>query len=450
MVAVAVPQTHRDSKATHRKQRLIMPRRTHILLLFIMLIVALTCVAQTTQPVEVRRAEAAFEELPILNANEILRPEILTGPHHKVHEEVTTYSGANHFTIDSDFGVFEAEGNEMLVTRINEINAIARLKEVSRTDQYKNALEKAAKSPVAAAKNLVSDPANTIANVPKGIMKFMSRAGESIKGIGKNRESDTAEGNRMQQVIGYSDEKRKVAIALGVDPYSTNSVLQHELDGIAWASFAGGAAFTLATLPVGGAAGTALTVTEVSGDFNDILKEKSPTDLKMMNRRALLDMGATEKETEKFLNNDAFSPSAQTAFVLNLRSLKGVANRRAFIRLAGETSSSETDAIFCVQTAGLMSKLNKEEIPLSRIEVLGDFPICVAKDGTTVVALQWDYAAWTSGAARASDAVEKFAAKPPRNKKVLVALSGQVSPRLRQELEARGQQVKDRVASGPL
>jgi hypothetical protein len=103
-----------------------------------------------------------------------------------------------------------------------------------------------------------------------------------------------------------------------------------------------------------------------------------------------------------------------------------------------------------IQTGALMSKLNKEEIPLSRIELLGDFPICVAKDGTTVVALQWDYAAWTPGAARASSEVEKFATKPPRNKRVLVALSGQVSPRLGQELEARGQQVKDRVASGPL
>jgi len=93
-----------------------------------------------------------------------------------------------------------------------------------------------------------------------------------------------------------------------------------------------------------------------------------------------------------------------------------------------------------------MSKLNKGEIPLARIELLGDFPICVAKDGTTVIALQWDYAAWTPGAAQVSSEVEEFAAKPPRNKRVLVALSGQVSPRLRQELEARGQQVKDRVA----
>lgn len=391
-----------------------------------------------------------YEELPELQASDILKPEFLSGPHYKVREEVPTSSGANQFAIDSDFGVFEADGNEMLVRRINEINAIARLKEVSRSDEFKEALRKAANSPVAAAKAIANDPVRTISNVPKGLMKFMGRIGENVKGISQKHEGKDAEGTQLQQVIGFSDAKRKVAINLGVDPYSTNTVLQHELDGIAWASFAGGATFTLATLPVSGAAGTALTVTEVSGDFNDILKEKSPTDLRIMNRRALLDFGATEKETERFLNNNAFSPSAQTAFVLNLRSMKGVANRRAFVRLAGETSSSETDAIFCVQTAALMSKLNKEELPLSRVELLGDFPICVAKDGTTVVALQWDYAAWTPGAARASDEAEKFAAKPPRNKRVLVALSGQVSPRLRQELEARGQQVKNRVAPGPL
>jgi hypothetical protein len=425
--------------------------KTTLLINFLVFVLlAASLVAGPAPSPTVSVTPVTYEELPELKASDILKPEFLSGPHHKVREEVPTSSGANQFTIDSDFGVFEADGNEMLVRRINEINAIARLKEVSRTDEFKEALEKAAKSPVAAAKAIAADPVHAITNVPKGVMKFMGRIGENVKGIGQKHEVKDPEGTQLQQVIGFSDAKRKVAIDLGVDPYTTNTVLQHELDGIAWASFAGGATFTLATLPVSGAAGTALTVTEVSGDFNDILKEKSPTDLRIMNRKALLDLGATEKEAEKFLDNNAFSPSAQTAFVLNLRSMKGVANRRAFVRLAGETSSSETDAIFCVQTAALMSKLNKEEIPLSRIELLGDFPICVAKDGTTVVALQWDYAAWTPGAARASNEVEKFAARPPRNKRVLVALSGQVSPRLGQELEARGQQVKDRVASGPL
>lgn len=103
---------------------------------------------------EVNLSETSYEMLPVLKASEILRADVLNGPHHKVREEVPTFSGANHFTIDSDFGLFEAAGNALLVRRINEINAIARLREVSRTDQYKNALAKAAKSPLATAKTL--------------------------------------------------------------------------------------------------------------------------------------------------------------------------------------------------------------------------------------------------------------------------------------------------------
>jgi hypothetical protein len=207
--------------------------------------------------------------------------------------------------------------------------------------------------------------------------------------------------------------------------------------------------FSLATLPIGGGAGAALTVTDVTSSFDDMLREKSPTDLKIINRKTLLALGAGAKETERFLDNTAFSPSAQTAFVLNLKSLSGVANRGAFVRTAGETSSDESDAIFCVQTAALMSKIQKEK-PLARLAMIGDFPICAAKDGTIIVAFQWDYAAWTSGAAGFTSDVQKLAAESGKNRTVFVALSGQVSPRLRQELEARGFTVHDRLAPGPL
>jgi hypothetical protein len=425
----------------------IMRDQMRIFCVAVAIAVTVPCLAQTPEPFEVRRAEAVFEELPVLNASEILRPEFLSGPHHKVREPVPTYFGANRFSIDSDFGVFEADGNEMLVTRIKEVNAIARLKDVSRSDEFKNALTKAAKSPIASAKNIVTDPVNTISNAPKGLMKFMRRAGESIKDIGNKTESHAADGRRMQQLIGFTDEKRKVAISLDVDPYSTNTVLQRELDGIAWASFAGGMTVQLATMPIGG---PALTVVDVTSSLNDVLKEKSPTDLKMMNRKTLRAFGAGEKDTERFLNNNAFSPSQQTAFVLNLKALNGVANRAAFLRTAAEKSSAEQDAIFCVQTAALMGQIHKNEKPLARMTMVGDFPIAIAKDGTIVVAFQWDYAAWTSGAAQFTSDLQKLAAQSGENKSILVALSGQISPRLREELEKRGITVQDRLAPGPL
>jgi hypothetical protein len=400
------------------------------------------------QEVTTTPARTDYEELPELKASEILRSSILNGPFHKVREEVTPYSGANRYSIDSQFGAFEAEGNEMLVRRIAEINAIAKLKEVSRTDQYKQALVKAAKSPVTAAKQIVTDPVGTISNVPKGVMKFMNRAGQTIKGIGKKQDSDEYQGNQLQQMIGFSKTKRNVAINLGVDPYSSNALLQRELEGIAWASFAGNATFSLGTLPIGGGVGTALTVTGAQSKLGATLREKSPAELKTMNRKALVAMGATGQQADRFLGNDAFSPTAQTAFVLNLKGLDGVQNRGAFIQLAGQTSTSEADAVFWVQTAALMSKLHQGEMPLAKIAPIGDFPICIAKNGTVVVALQWDYAAWTPLAERFVESVQ--AAQNNPNASYHVALSGVVSPRLRQELEARHFLVEDRVAPGPL
>jgi hypothetical protein len=87
--------------------------------------------------------------------------------------------------------------------------------------------------------------------------------------------------------------------------------------------------------------------------------------------------------------------------------------------------------------------------PLARIVMLGDFPVAVAKDGTVVVALQWDYAAWTPGAAQAVTQIEDLS-HHSGNKGVIVALSGDASPRLKQELQKRGWTVHDRVVVGPL
>jgi hypothetical protein len=388
-----------------------------------------------------------YEELPELKASEILRPEILQGPNHKVREEVSTYSGANRFIVDSTFGVFEAEGNEMLVRRVNEINAIAQLKDVSRTDAYKNALVTSAKSQLAAAKSIITDPGNTVTNAPKGLMKFMGRAGERVKGIGKKREPAPDEGSRAQNVIGFTAAKRKVALSLGVDPYSSNDVLQRELDGITWASFAGGMTFKAATMPIGGGAGAALTITGLSNTLESMLLDKSPADLKIMNRKTLLEMGTSAADADALLKNTAFSPSEETAFVLNLKSMDGVTGRGAFVAVAAKNSSAEADAIFCVKTAELMAMLHQKEEPLARITLVDDFPVCVARDGTLVVALQWDSAAWT---ARADNFAKRVQAQGKEKSNYHVALSGVVSPRLRQELESRGFRVQDRLSPGPL
>src|SRR5215469_8899497 len=360
------------------------------ILVALMLTASLQCLAQTPEPFEVRRAEVAFEELPELKASEILKPELLKGPHYVIRDPVPTASGMNQFTIDSEFGVFEADGNEMLLQRLKEIDAIARLREVSRTDQFKNSLVAAAKSPLNSAKSIARDPAQAIANVPKGLMKFLGRAKESVQNVGKGGDDDARDGSRLKDAIGYSDKKSKIALEMGIDPYTTNTVLQKQLDDLALASWAGGFSFSVATLPISGAAGAALTATDVNSTVEDLLHEKSPDELEQINRATFRAMGASASDVERILHGGAFTPTQTTTFAVHLKALKGVANRGAFVKAAAEKSTTEADALFCVHTAALMNQIH-QKMPIARIAMLHDFPICIAKDGTIIVALQWDY-----------------------------------------------------------
>ena len=388
-----------------------------------------------------------FEELPELKASEILKPELLKGPHYSIRESVPTSSGMNQFTIDSDFGLFQADGNQMLVTRLQEIDAIARLEDVSRTDQFKNSLIAAAKSPLNSAKKIVKDPAQAISNVPKGIMKFMGRAKETVKNVGKNDSGDDR--STMKDVMGYSDKKRKIALEMGIDPYSTNPMVQKQLDEIAWASWAGGFTFSAATFPISGPVGAALTVTSVNSSIDQLLREKSPEELAQINRATFKSMGGSPADAARIVDGGAFTPTQATAFAQGLKAMKGVANRRAFIHVAAEKSSTEADATFCVQTATLMSQIH-EQTPLAKLTMLGDFPICVAQDGTIIVALQWDYAAWTPGAAWLTTQLEELSGHGSGKKGVTIVLSGQMSPQLQQELQSRGFAVQEKAAKGPL
>jgi hypothetical protein len=419
------------------------------LFLALMLGATFQCLAQTPEPFEVRRAEPVYEELPELKASEILKPELLKGPHFEVRDPVPTASGMNQFTIDSDFGVFQADGNEMLLQRLKEIDAISRLRDVSRTDEFKKSLVAAAKSQLNSARNIARDPAQAISNVPKGIMKFLGRAKQSVENVGKGGGERDADGSRMKDAMGYSDKKREIALQMGIDPYTTNTVLQKELDDVAWASWAGGFGFSVATFPISGPLGAALTVTSLNSTVEDLLREKSPSDLEQINRSTFRAMGATASDTERILNGGAFTPTQATTLAVNLKALKGVANRGAFVKAAAQKSTTEADALFCVYTAALMDQIN-QKTPIARIVMLRDFPICVAKDGTMIVALQWDYAAWTSGAASFTAEVQKLAEKSGQPAHVFVGLSGQVSPRLREELEKRGVIVQDRLVPGPL
>src|ERR1700719_3438769 len=149
--------------------------------------------AATVTPIPTA-SPTAYEVSPILNAGVILQPQYFRGPNFIVRNAVPTYFGSNRYTIDSDFGVFEADGDQMLMRRVAEINAIAKLQAMSQTTEFTQAASQAAAVPLNVAQDLINDPVSTISSVPKGIWGFLNRAGEAVKQASDGQEADAAGG----------------------------------------------------------------------------------------------------------------------------------------------------------------------------------------------------------------------------------------------------------------
>jgi hypothetical protein len=391
-----------------------------------------------------------FEPSPILDAAAILQPAYDRGPFFQVRGPVPTYGGSNVYEIDSPLGSFDANGNAMLMRRVAEINAMAVLDTISKTDEFKQAALTAAKSPLLAAKELITHPVGTISGVPQGVWKFLNRTGQTVKELGEGRKPSAAEGNLAQNLIGFSKVKRQIALDLGVDPYSSNADFQAALNQVAWPAYAGGLTVNLgvavATAGIG-TAGMALSAVNWSGNLNQILRESSPQDLRLMNLGKLLDMGIDRAEAVAFLNNSAISPTTQTVLVSSLNLLTQAAGRDIFLQQAA-TAEDEHDALFFQQSAQLMARVNVAD-PITGITLLNGLPVCVTAGGAVVVPLQWDYMAWTPMAAQFADQVKAMNfPRPPTGYNLLI--TGDISPMAEAALTARGIVFAEKQLPGPL
>jgi hypothetical protein len=246
-------------------------------------------------------------------------------------------------------------------------------------------------------------------------------------------------------MTGFSKTKRDLAIKLGVDPYSTNEVFQEELNKVAWPAFLGKFTVNLGMAAVGG---TALSAINWTGTLTDTLRDKSPTELRLMNLGLLMNnMGVSRATADAFLNNNAISPTTQTILVTALAQLGNIPGQAEFIRQAA-TSQDEHDALAFQQSVQIMANLNNTA-PVVRITHLHGLTVCQTKDGTVVVPIQWDYVAWTPMSERFITAlkVQKFTT-PVSGYSVI--LTGVVSPLTAQALAAGNVKVTTKALPGPL
>ena len=330
----------------------------------------------------------------------------------------------------------------MLRIREQEIKAIGGLREIKKSDAFKAAFKKSATSSLKGAQALITDPVDTIKGVPKGIGKFFSRIGEMTKGGRGDRED-----GYTKELIGFAAIKRKYAYKFGVDVYSSNKVLQKELNSVAWAGFAGGMTVTVAMMPVkkaSAAAFYAVKGTSLTYGMNKILLDTSPEDLQQLNRGKMEEMGVRESVINEFLNNPAYSPRHKTILVQALVEMQGVKGRAQYIKQA-LCAAYEEEAFLYQRMAEMMYGYHKHVKPIKELIPVRKFVVGYTSDQTVVATFPIDLLYWIEPADLGSAALAKLdlTGRPIKNTEIW--LTGALTPRTMKEFNARGLVVKERA-----
>ncbi|MGQ0593834.1 MAG: hypothetical protein ACT4QB_14675 [Gammaproteobacteria bacterium] len=384
-------------------------------------------------------AAEPYEAPPIFKASQLFPSRMIKGPNHEVDERVLNDGYMNHYKIHTRFGDLDAASTAELKIRIDEANALAAMEKVKGTQQFSRFLVQGGKDTLAGAKALITRPVETVSGAVSGVGKLFERAGTSLLG---NPPSD-AEDSRLQNLIGFSSTKRDYAAELGVDPYSSDPVLQKRLDEIAWAGYAGKITASAALSLVSGGAGIAISTSKTSNWLAGVPLKAAPADLRARNHKNLTTMGVSPEVVDLFLANTVYTPVQQTKLVNALAEMQGVGDRGRFVKFAVLTRDPEV-AFFRARQAEMYARFHKRVSKVKQFVPLGELAAARLADGTLVFCAPLDHLAWTQTMANYVLAANQNVTAAPGIKAKQLQVAGTVSPLARAALEQHGWKIQDR------
>ena len=397
----------------------------YILIAFAFLsITALARTETTTSP-----APQAFESSGRVQTKMFVPADLMTGPLHSVADFADSDGMNNTYFLYSGDDAWAVTTGIALRTRIREIYAIAKLREMSKTDEFARAMANAGKQKIEGVVGIVTNPLGTIQNIPLGASRFFGRIGEAMKGG-----TTQGEGNAVQNMIGVSKAKIALAVKLGVSPYSYNQELQTQLTSNARAMALGGLVVSAATAAVGGPAGDVLMGLNVNQTLQQTLVNSTPDDLRIINRKKLFALNVSRENADAILMHPWYSPWTETIMIDALSTI-GV-DPTAFLADACNALTEE-DAIFFERLSQVLARYHTTKAQLRSIRVESHAVCALDANGTLVFPLSCDYAIRSEHAA---GRVAEFAALTQGQediKGLAVWVDGKVSDRAAQELKSR-------------
>ena len=117
-------------------------------------------------------AMAQTEAPPVLKARDLAPPELLTTLNFKVDDVVPTNGFYGIFTVRGAYGSVQARGVAMLRIRDTEMQALARLEEMTRREAIVEGARDSSQQTRHAAGQTLRDPTGTVERVPESVGDF--------------------------------------------------------------------------------------------------------------------------------------------------------------------------------------------------------------------------------------------------------------------------------------
>jgi hypothetical protein len=404
-------------------------------------------------------AQEPYETPPAFRPGDVLPAALVKGPHYTLADRVVTEGYFHGFVVESDFGSFPAVGRSLLSVRLREVQALAALQEVSKSEVFISAAGTSVLNVGKSVGQAVTDPAATAKGLGAGVKRFgenlgrkskeaVDTAAETVKGEepkdgdagGKSTTGKAVDAgsSAAKGYLGVTGATRRWAQKLGVDPYTSNPVLRKALEDIGTIDAAGGIA-AKAVVPIPPVVGTA-------ADVSNLVWGKDPEELRKINEQRLAELGVDAAVAAAFLKGTVFSPSRQTRFVAALAAVRapGLADYVDSARGA----ASEVEAEFFTESAEMLAALHARD----RVEsVLADSKALVAAvAGKKAVALlPLDWIRWTEASRKSLTEIAERSRKELAASRLEMDVTGRMSPRALKEAEAIGWTVAQGVP-GPV
>jgi len=380
---------------------------------------------------------SGYEQPTTYQPAQVLPKELVRGPHYQTVNPVTSDGYMYRMSVRSDYGPFEVTGTGALRKLVREIGAIAQLREIKASKAFAGAVVDSAAGPLAFTKNLILHPVDTVSGVPKGAYKFMEDTAEAV-----STERNPSDDPMYKKVSLMAGRKREYAAKFGVDVYSSNAVLQKELNAVGWAAAAGNLAVSGALMPIGGPAGVALAATRWSKAFDDYVNTEPAARLRIIAQEKLTGAGIAEDLAVRFVNQPRYTPRQHLVIAESLARLgAGPARGRDAFLEGALTAQDEVDTTFFVNTAQILRGYHEAVSPLTEVRMDGRVTTARANNGTVVVALPIDQILWTPAVAQRAQKMKSTMGQG----KIEAWMTGAASPLARRQLGDQGIVVVDRV-----